>query len=404
LKNSIFNLEIDFDKSLDGYIFDKKTKKKYLDFFGQYSTLTLGYNSKTFNKKKIHHKLSKIFPQKIVNCELETDIYNNFKNIFKKKLGLGIYNHFHYCSTGALAVEAAIKTAITSSKSKSNRIIVFKGSFHGINGYGGIFTDRFSPIDERLNNFPGSYISHMDISSMVRDKQNENNSNIKIIIKQLQIKITLEKVSAILIEPIQSTFGDRYFNKIFFKELEKICIKNNIPLIFDEIQTGFYTTGKKWYLQHLGITPDIVIFGKKTQVSGIMVKSKYSDIFNQELKLNVTWNSDIIDMYRCDLIINFIEKNNLLEKINKFSLEITKFLNSFNEIINTRSCGYLLAFDLRRKLDRDNLVNQLFLNGVLVNPTKDNSIRLRPNLNTSKQEINYFKKSFSKSINEIKIK
>ena len=404
MNNSIFNFEIDFEKSLNGYIFDKKTKKKYLDFFGQYSTLTLGYNSKLFNKKKIHTKLSKIFPQKIVNCELETDVYNDFRDIFKKKLGLGVYKYFHFCSTGALAVEAAIKTAITASKFKSNRIIVFKGSFHGINGYGGIFTDRFSPIDERLNNFPGSYISHVDISTMAHGLQNESQLNIRSIIKQLQKKITLEKVSAVLIEPIQSTYGDRYFNKKFFIELEKICIKNHIPLIFDEIQTGFYTTGKKWYLQHLGITPDIVIFGKKTQVSGIMVNDKYSDIFKQELKLNVTWNSDIIDMYRCNLIINFIEKNKLLKKISKFSDEITKFLNNFTEITNTRSCGYLFAFDLKNKIERDNLVNKLFSYGVLVNPTRENSIRLRPNLNTSLQEINFFKKSFTKSINEIKFK
>lgn len=398
----MFNLEIDFDRSHKGFLYDKKKKKKYLDFFGQYSTLTIGYNSEAFKKNFIKKKINVIFPQKIVNCELDTDVFREFRNKFKKKLGLSTYNNFHFCSTGALAVEAAIKTAIFSSKSKSKNIMVFEGSFHGINGYGGIFTNRFDAVENRLKNFLGNYIDHVNIDLASMNNGNSLNYNYKKAINNIIKKFNKYDYSAVLIEPIQSTYGDRYFNKLFFKELENLCNQKNIPLIFDEIQTGFYTSGKKWYFQHLNIKPDIVIFGKKSQVSGIMVKEKFSKIFKFEENLNVTWNSDVIDMFRSNILIEYIEKNNLLKNIKNNSSIISKFLEDIDNIYNVRSCGYIIAFDLKNKKIRNDLVKQLFLNGILVNPTRFNTIRLRPNLATTESEIKFFIKNFEKSLNEIK--
>ena len=402
MKNTIFDLEIDFKKSKNSFLFDKKTNKKYLDFFGQYSTLTLGYNSDIFKKQNIKKKLIDIFPQKIVNCELDSDVQKNFRKKFKRYLGSRTFNNFHFCSTVALAVEAAIKTTIYYSKKKSKNIIVMSGNFHGINGYGGIFTDRFDSVLPRLKYFPGSYINHIDVDGIFHPSKDKKNENYIKIIKNIETKIKKENSCAVLIEPIQSTFGDRYFEKFFLKQVATICKKNDIPLIFDEIQTGFYTSGKKWYFQHIGITPDIVVFGKKTQVSGIMMKNKFSKILGKENILNVTWNSDIIDMYRCQIIIEFLEKNNSLKKINNLSDQISSFLQKFDLIKNVRSKGYLIAFDLTNSKIRDKLVKKLFKNGVLVNPTRSLTIRLRPNLNTNLDEIILFKKIFNKSLNEIK--
>ena len=80
-------------------------------------------------------------------------------------------------------------------------------------------------------------------------------------------------------EPIQCTFGDYYFPKAFFTGVRELATKHDIPLIFDEIQVGFGGTGKLWYFEHLPIVPDILVFGKKTQLSGIAVQEKFSKIF-----------------------------------------------------------------------------------------------------------------------------
>ena len=75
-----------------------------------------------------------------------------------------------------------------------------------------------------------------------------------------------------IVEPVQCSAGDIHFDKQFFKEIRQACDEYDVPLVFDEIQVGFGGTGKLWYYEHLDIEPDVVIFGKKTQLSGIMVK------------------------------------------------------------------------------------------------------------------------------------
>lgn len=401
--SSIFNIKIDFKKSKGSFIYDKNRKKYYLDFFGQYSTLAIGYNHKIFKSKKYLKIIKNISHQKITNCEILSDESINFQKNFKKQLSNKHYSNFHFCCTGALAIEAAIKTAIEHSKKKNHRIITFKNSFHGINGYGGIFTDRFSPVSDRLRGFPGSYYKPVDGPSFKDLTYNKNNNKKKILSSIIEIEEILKKkdTAAILIEPIMSTVGDYYYPKEFFKKISILCKKNNIPLIFDEIQTGFFTTGRKWYYEHLGIIPDILVFGKKTQLSGIMVKKKFSKIFQNPIKLEVTWDADVIDMIRCNFILKEVNKTKVIKKINIYSKKISNFLKTINIIKNVRSCGYLIAFDLNTKKNRDRFFLELFKNGMLCNKTRDVTIRFRPNLMLTQNELELSKKIILKCINKI---
>ena len=153
-RSSIFGLRIDFEKSIGSYLYDKNNDRKYLDFFGQYATLALGYNHKIFKDSNYLSEIQRISHQKITNCEILSDESAEFDKIFREYTSRSIFAHYHYCCTGALAVEAAVKTAIVHKNFSTKNILTFKGSFHGINGYGGLLTDRFSPISERLSGFP----------------------------------------------------------------------------------------------------------------------------------------------------------------------------------------------------------------------------------------------------------
>ena len=112
----------------------------------------------------------------------------------------------------------------------------------------------------------------------------------------------------------------------------------------------------------------------------------------------------IRDRYRSTLIIQHAEKKKLVDKIKKYSYQINNYLKEFDNLKNVRGVGYIIAFDLNSTKNRDRLVKKLFENGMLVNPTRTNTIRLRPHLDTSLEDIILFKKIFSTSINEIKPK
>ena len=80
---SLFNIKIDFKKSKGSFIFDKNTKKKYLDFLGMYSSLPLGYNHKIFNCSKFKKEIKQSSSVKLVNCEIDSDEYQDFFKEFK---------------------------------------------------------------------------------------------------------------------------------------------------------------------------------------------------------------------------------------------------------------------------------------------------------------------------------
>ena len=389
-RSSIFKRKIDFEKSYGSYFVDKDNQKEYLDFFGQYSTLAIGYNHPIFKTDDYLKEIQSLSHQKITNCEVLSNESAEFDKIFQAFTSNGIFSYFHYSCTGALAVEAAIKTAMDYKGGKNHRIISFKKSFHGINSYGGILTDRFEPVKQRLNNFPGSYWKPIDnpVISYENGKEIINDNLVYDTLKEIETIIVQDKnVCAILIEPIQCTYGDRYFPNIFFESIRELSTKYDIPLIFDEIQVGFGGTGKLWYFEHLPITPDILIYGKKTQLSGIAVREKFGKIFDRSIRLEVTWDADIIDMVRCKYIIKAYDEGNVLDNVNHMASKLKCGLLKIDGLKNIRNSGLLFAFDFEKKSQRNVFLDHLKANNMLCNPTGDKTIRLRPNLFVNSTEI-----------------
>lgn len=405
--SSINNIKIDMARSVGSYIYDLNTNMGYLDFMGMYSTLAVGYN----NEELISHfKDSEIteslFLNKVTNCEINSEILEDFQKIFKSEMSMGEFSNFYFTSTGALAIEAAIKTAIKSTAKKNPLIMTFSGSFHGIYGYGGILTDRFDSVKSRLNGFPGDYWQKLKpfygkkSKSLNSQTLDESIQNLNKYIKDFK-----DRIAAILVEPIQCTYGDHYLSSKYLRELKKASKNLNIPLIFDEIQTGFYSTGKKWYFNHIGVIPDILVFGKKAQLSGIMVNQKHSSIFKNASILEATWDSNLIDMFRASFILRILKnKKNLSNQIIENSNYFVSKLKTYKELKNVRHTGYLIGLDFETEKFRDGFVREIKKNGLLCNPTRTNSIRFRPHLLSNKIDFDNALSIINKSLIELRVK
>ncbi len=372
-KNSKFNINIDFNKSHDSFLYDKNTQREYLDLFGMYASLPLGYNNQIFKSEEFEKEVLSVSRFKINNCEFVSDETLEFDKMFSSYAGQGIYKHFHYCCTGALAVEAAIKACLRYKNFHTPRIITFKNNFHGINSFGNFVTSRFGAVESKLAGMPNSYSVKLDLD-----------------LDQVEFHLAKGEATCIIVEPIQCSAGDIHLSEEFLNGLRKLSDEYDVPLVFDEIQVGFGGTGKLWFHEHLNHSPDMVIFGKKTQLSGIMAKEKYGKIFNkgEVTRLDVTWNADVVDMVRCKYIIKAYKKYDILNNVNNIGKHLTKSLSENTMIENVRSKGMIIAFDLPSAEKRDNFVKNLFSNGVLCNPTGNKSIRIRPNLNLTMDEAN----------------
>jgi L-lysine 6-transaminase len=365
MTKTVFNINIDFKKSSGSYVFDKLTGKPFLDLFSMFSSLPLGYNHPIFDKN-FDQKIKYISHLRMSNNLFQSD---EFKSFEKKFLDISFHQNVHFCSTGALAVEAALKCGYEYKKDPDSIVLGVKNSFHGINSWGFVTDPEISSVKNRVKNYPKNNWELHSLDGLIENLEN-----------------VTKNISSVIVEPIQCTAGDIYLDIDKLKRIQKLCNKNDICFIVDEIQTGFGVTGEMWYSEKIGLNPDIVIFGKKSQICGIMTNDKYSEaIYSKYRKLEVTFDGDLIDAVRSEYIIKAIKKFSLLENVREKSGMLHDELSKLFD--NYRSIGYLIAFDFNSKQERDNFVLNAYKNKLLVNPTADKSIRIRPNLSFSDNEL-----------------
>jgi len=359
-----FHINPDYERSSGSNLFDKNTNIFYLDAIMMFSSLPLGYNHQIFTGD-FEKEIASLYKQKVSNTL--------FENEYEKDLIVGLqetsgYEYFHFCATGALAVESAIKVALYKSEHSRKKVLSLRGSFHGINSWG-VVTDRsIEPIKSRLRDFPSFEWPVVDISSLI------------------QILESSSDLAALIIEPIQCTTGDNFLSLEILQQAIEVCYHKNICVIFDEIQTGMGTTGDYWYSLANGFKPDIIVFGKKVQVSGIMLSPEYSNILaDKSFPLSVTFDGDIVDMLRAKYILRAIKSLNYLNNIKQQSDRITSFLSQMK--LNYRAAGSIIAFDLKDTKTRDNFALRAFEKGLLINKGGTRTIRMRPNLAITDSEV-----------------
>ena len=152
-----------------------------------------------------------------------------------------------------------------------------------------------------------------------------------------------------------------------------------------------FTTGKSWCFQHYDLQPDIVSFGKKAQQCGIFAGNRISELedncFDTPGRISSTWGGNLIDMIRSDAIIDIIKEDDLeknaLERGEQWNKEIHK-LNS-KKITNIRNLGLIMAFDCN---NRDRVIQELEREGLLTLSCGKNTIRLRPHLAVTEEDVN----------------
>ena len=357
-----------------------------------------------------------------------SDVYNvhyaDFVNTFNEIAIPDYLKHTFFIEGGSLAVENALKVAFDwkvrkniengKGKEKGRQIIHFKQAFHGRTGYTLSLTNTSDPRKTmyfpkfdwpRVNNPYLSFPVTEDVLNEVKKKEDESIEQIYSAIKQ-----NPDDIAAIIIEPIQGEGGDNQFRDEFFIKLRNICDEEEILLIFDEVQTGIGITGKMWCHEHYSVRPDILSFGKKTQVCGVLAGNRIDEVeqnvFKESSRINSTFGGNLTDMVRFKIILEIIKDENLLENASKQGEYLQSHLNQLSldfpgYVTNPRGIGLWTAFDLPSSTERDELWSQLMKNNLLILVSGDKSIRFRPHLNVKSEDIDKSIEIISSSIKEI---
>ena len=424
---------IDLNKSHGSWLVDSRDEKEYLDLFSMFASLSVGYNHPYLLENKDRLMSSAL------NKPTNSDVYSMEMATFVDTMGRIAQPQYlpyaFYIEGGGLAVENALKTAFDwkvrknlskGIKNKGSQIIHFKECFHGRTGYTMSLTD--SPDPRKTLYFPKfdwPRIDNPKINFPLNDENLEdviNKENIALEQIKDAIRNNPDDIAGLIIEPIQGEGGDNHFRCEFFKELRNLANEEEFLLIYDEVQTGVGITGNMWAHQSFtphsckcdcedaSTAPDIISFGKKTQVCGIFASKRLDEVeghvFHESSRLNSTWGGSLVDMVRFTIYLEIIEKENLVQNANDMGNHLSKCLNELqanhpNIVSNVRNKGLFGAFDLNDGEQRDSLVSAILNEGAMMLGCGTKSIRFRPHLNITEQEMNDGFSMIDKAISNI---
>lgn len=410
-----YDFVLDTKKSVGSRLYEARTGKSYIDFFSFFASSPIGMNHPKLTTTEFREGMLEAATNNPSNSDIYTVIMAEFVDTFSRVGIPDTLPHLFLISGGALAVENALKTAFDwkvrkrfpkgfSSQAQEDayvnslKVIHFRQAFHGRSGYTLSLTNT---LRDKIAYFPKFDWIRMDnphqhfpmtpekLEQLIRDE------NVVIEAIENALKKEEDKIACLLIEPIQAEGGDNHFRHEFLQALRNLCDRYEMMLIYDEVQTGVGLTGTFWAHQGLDVKPDILAFGKKMQVCGILASRRVDEVkdhvFELPSRINSTWGGNLADMFRSTWYLKIIEEEKLVDNakvMGKYFLDqLQQLSHDFPQVTNPRGRGLMCAWDMPDKEKRDQFVNKAFEEGLFILKCGERSVRIRPALNISQSDI-----------------
>jgi len=400
---------LDMKRSQGLYIYDKLSHKRYIDYFTFFASVPLGLNPPEFREDQdFLDRLMDAALNKVSNSDLYTEHMARFVDTFSR-VGIPDYlSNLFMISGGALAVENALKTAFDWKVRKNfakgyryergHKVIYFEQAFHGRSGYTMSLTNTDPNKVALFPKFEWCKVVSPHANELpTKGNLEEVKAREALAIAQIKrhFRDNPDDIAAIIIEPIQAEGGDNHFRPEFLQALRDLADENEALLIFDEVQTGVGITGTFWMHEQTGVKPDIVAFGKKMQVCGILagdrVREVQENVFEKHSRINSTWGGSLVDMVRSEKALAIIEQKNLLENVRNVGASLLNEIHSlakvFPEVENPRGLGLMCAFDLPSADLREKFRHMCYDNGLIILGCGTRTVRFRPALNMDENGV-----------------
>lgn len=394
-----FKLIYDCDRSQGSRFVDATTGRSWIDLYSFYASQPIGFNHPHFDLPEVKADLLRAAKVKVANADVYTPQLATFVETFARVMSLAPLERYFFIEGGALAVENAVKAAMDWKVRKNlavgrgergTEIIHFKHAFHGRSGY----TMSLTNTDPRKIAYFAKFNWPRVSTPMINFALPENERVADVAARELQTEqeicaVLSQKavdIAAIIIEPIQGEGGDNHFRAEFLHTLRRLCDENDVLLIFDEVQAGMGITGRNWCCEHFGVRPDLLAFGKKAQVCGVMAGPRLDEVkdncFRLPSRISSTWGGNFTDYVRSTHYLRIIEEENLVAHAaaqgEVLLTELQALARRHPIVTAPRGRGLMLAFDLPDTARRDAFWKSCYERGLLVVRSGEHSIRLRP--------------------------
>lgn len=402
---------INFIKGKGPYLWTKDGQK-FIDTAAGTFNLSLGYQNQEVNlavKKQI---------DQLIHCssayhnDIVSELHEKLIKVSPKNLE---FAHTKVCS-GSTAIEGAVKLA--QYYTKKSGIICFQRSHHGqtaltlsMSGFSFRKEDFYFSSDN-IYHTPYPYYS---------DEKNKTTKEIDLeCIKNIEdiIKFNSKNnVGALIIEPILGNGGNITPSSNFLRSLKRLCEKNNIVLIFDEIQTGIGRTGYMFASQYFKVEPNILVtakgLGSGYPVAAILMEKKFTSM--PKIHHSFTYGSHLSSCAAANKVLDIINNKTFLENVQKngkyLKNRLTEIQAKYEFIFDVRGTGLMLGVEIRASNDMDlntELTNKIVKiaekNKLLLRTSeygRGNVIKFRPCLNIEKKQIDEILNIFNYSLSTV---
>ena len=400
---------LDLEKSSGAALVDSRSGRTFLDFFGCFGSTPIGWNHPALLDADWLAGLNHVVANRPANSDLYTVEMADYVERMGEVAVPDGYKHLFFIDGGALAVENALKVAfdwkVRRNRAKGidadvgTKILHFEQAFHGRSGYTLSLTntlpdkiDYFPKFEEWPRVYAPQVVFPLEGEALVEHVAAEERCFAAIDAAFAQHG---DDIAAILIETMQCEGGDRYFRAEFLQGLQARCEKYDCLFVCDEVQTGYFGSGKPWMFQHYGITPDIFSFGKKSQQCGIIAGPRIDQVpdncFEKSSRINSTWGGNLVDMVRATRILEVVRDDQLCDNA---AARGEQWLGGMREIAtrhdnveNVRGKGLLMAFNMPDGAARDAMLKALTEQGMIGLGSGDRTVRFRPHLALTEADV-----------------
>ena len=398
-----FDLVLDLDASCGSTLVDARDGTAYLDLFTFFASSALGMNHPALTEAEARAELGAVAVNKVSNSDIYTVPMARFVETFARVLGDPGLPHLFFIDGGALAVENALKAAF-DWKSRWNeahgidpalgtKVLHLEKAFHGRSGYTMSLTNTDPNKVARFPKFDWPRIPSPSINGTADVEAAERDA---LAAARTAFEDNPNDIACFIAEPIQGEGGDNHFRPEFLQAMQALCREFDALFVMDEVQTGVGMTGTAWAYQQLGVQPDVVAFGKKTQVCGVMAGGRVDEVpdnvFAVSSRINSTWGGNLTDMVRSRRILEVIESDGLIQRAASLGAhllhELTALAGKHPSVTDVRGRGLLCAFTLPTPELRDEVITRLREDErVLVLGCGTAGLRVRPALTISVDEL-----------------
>ena len=349
-----------------------KNGTEYLDFYGGHAVISIGHTHPHY-VKAIEGQLNKIgFYSNSVQNPLQQELADKLA----EQSGYPDYTLF-LCNSGAEAVENALKLA--SFHTGKKRVIAFREAFHGRTSAAVAITDN-PAIQAPVNT--GHEVTFVPLNN----------------IEAVNSELKKGDVTAVIIEGIQGVAGIFVPESTFLQQLQSACNQHNVPLILDEIQSGYGRTGKFFAHQFTGIKPDMITMAKGMgngfPIGGVLISPVYEA---KKGMLGTTFGGSHLACAAGIAVLDVLKNENLIENAAEMGVYLKDELSKIEELGEIRGEGLMLGFALppEHSAAQNKL---LFESKIFTGNAKGNVMRLLPPLSVTKKEIDIFMSALRKYI------